>query len=257
MNKNEFWIILGGLIVGAGGLMRKNYGFISNAGWEGVGANFVTFLFYLWGAWAIYKLVFIYILSKNKQLPNNKTNAHAMTPKEEPVSSRKILLATLSMLVFLCVIGTFSYVRSIKSTNGLEEKNMVAYRQCVIDAIRDIKESNEEKRGEELQMIKDGDLSGAAKVIFSLAEYDTLPVEFIKRTGVTENSWNNVILQKNGDCVMISHARHTPTDGSWSDFAITDVNRDKIIDTVVYVKNKFADDINGLQSFSDTYKRIH
>lgn len=256
MNKKDFWLILVGLMLGVGGLMRENYGFTFNAGAEGVGANFAAVLCYLWGAWAVYKMVKIYFLSRNKPAPNKVLNNNATLLKEKIIYRPKKFHVALFVFFFLSTIGTALCVINLKNTDRFEDKNPIAYRQCVIDAMNRLKENNEEKEAEQFNAIKHRDSTGRSRVLFSLAEYYMLPTEFLKKAGITQDTWRNVILRKNGDCIMISRAYHTPADGSWSDFAITDVYKNQIIDAIISIKNTSNTDIQGLDSFSDTYKQL-
>jgi hypothetical protein len=102
MNKKDFWLILIGLMLGVGVLMKENYGFTLSAGGEGVGWNITAILSYLWGAWAVYKMVRIYLTSRNKSALSVIEDKPKTEKKSKPTSFRMILgfLAIFTLLVF-------------------------------------------------------------------------------------------------------------------------------------------------------------
>lgn len=100
MNKKDFWLILIGLMLGVGVLMKENYGFTLSASGEGVGWNITAILSYLWGAWAVYKMVRIYLTSRGKA-PLAKTNDKPITQQKGPLITHRKLFGFLILPALL------------------------------------------------------------------------------------------------------------------------------------------------------------
>lgn len=106
MNKKDFWLILIGLMLGVGVLMKENYGFTLSASGEGVGWNITAILSYLWGAWAVHKMIRIYLSSRGKA-SLAKTNDKPITQEKGPlITHRKLFgLLILPALLIITLLG--------------------------------------------------------------------------------------------------------------------------------------------------------